>query len=111
MSSKNTYWITDPEGTFAPVEGAEARDRWTRVHGWSEASEPDRHDFVWLRHENPELGATRMTWEAAQLDAWAGRGWAPGAPNEPGAAPAPAVEPVAEPTKTTKSGSAGDKKE
>jgi hypothetical protein len=28
-----------------------------------------------------------MTWEAAQLDAWAGRGWTPGLPLSPDAEP------------------------
>lgn len=104
--TKQTYWLADPEGTRAPVEGAELRDHLLRVSGWIEADEPGRHDFVWLRHEDPALGATRMTWEAAQLDAWAGRGWTPGAPEVSGA-PASAAEPA----KTPKSGTAaGDKK-
>lgn len=108
MSSKQTYWLADPEGTFAPVEGADERDRLTRVHGWSEATEPDRHDFVWLRHEDAALGSTRMTWEAAQLDAWAGRGWTPGLPP---ALDAPAEEPAPKSSPAPKSGSTGDKKE
>lgn len=87
--SKNTYWIADPQGVLAPVEGVEERDRRVRLHGWTEAAEPQRQDFVWLRHEDPALGATAMTWEAAQLDAWAGRGWTPGAPAEPGTVPEP----------------------
>jgi hypothetical protein len=104
--TKTTYWLADPEGTRAPVEGAEARDYLVRVQGWTETGEPDRHDFVWLRHEDPALGSTRMTWEAAQLDAWAGRGWTPGLqPAEGGVVAEP-------PTKSSpKSGAAGDKKE
>ncbi len=105
--TKQTYWLADPEGTRAPVEGAALRDHLMRVNGWTEADEPGRHDFVWLRHEDPALGATRMTWEAAQLDAWAGRGWKPGLPSEPAAEPAPA-----EPAKTStssKSATSGDK--
>lgn len=104
--SKQIYWLADPEGTRAPVEGAELRDHLVRVNGWTEADEPDRHDFIWVRNEDPALGAVRMSWEAAQLDAWAGRGWAPGVPDVPGA-PAPA----AGSTKTTKPGTAAaDKK-
>jgi len=78
-----TYWLTDTEGTFALVESAEDRDRFVRVHGWTEAGEPSPSDFVWVRNEDSTLGAARLTWEAAQLDAWAGRGWAAGAPPEP----------------------------
>ena len=103
--SKTVYWLADPEGTRAPVERADVRDHLVRVSGWTEADEPGRHDFVWLWHADPALGCTRMTWEAAQLDAWAGRGWTPGAPDVPGA---PAAE--TEPIKTTKPGAAGDKK-
>ena len=104
--SKTTYWLADPQGVRAPVEGVEARDYLTRVHGWTESTEPDRQDFVWLRHEDPALGATSMTWEAAQLDAWAGRGWKPGSPVElPESAPA-------EPAKSSpKSAASGEKKE
>lgn len=113
--SKNTYWLADPEGVRAPVEGAEARDRWVRLHGWTESSEPDRHDFVWVRNEDPSVAAMSMTWEAAQLDAWAGRGWTPGAPPEPGtdlaaAEPAPAPEPKSSP-KSAAPATSGDKKE
>jgi hypothetical protein len=116
--SKNTYWIADDEGTRALVEGIDARDRWTQVHGWSEAAEPDRHDFVWLRNEDPQFGPIRMTWEAAQLPAWSVRGWVPGAPPEP-VNPATAhwpVEPAAAepPTKSSPakaSATSGDKKE
>lgn len=116
--SKNSYWLADPEGTRALVEGADTRDRFVRLHGWTEATEPERHDFVWLTNENSSLGATRMTWEAAQLDAWAGRGWTPGAPPEPGAPveePAPVKEPAPAPeTKSSPakpSASSGEKKE
>jgi hypothetical protein len=109
---KNTYWIADADGTRAVVEGADARDSWVRVHGWTEATEPDRQDFVWVRHEDPALGAARMTWEAAQLDAWAGRGWTPGAPPEPaGATKDPVLVAQAEPAKTRNPAAGGDSKE
>jgi hypothetical protein len=106
--SKQTYWLADPEGTRAPVEGADVRDYLVRVQGWTESEEPDRHDFVWVRNEDPELGDVRMTWEAAQLPAWAGRGWAPGLSYAVGGDVGPAAEPI----KTTKTPAAsGDKKE
>ncbi len=71
----NTYWLADPQGVRAPVEGAETRDHLIQVDGWTESTEPGRLDFVWVRNEDPSLGPAQMTWEAAQLDAWAGRGW------------------------------------
>lgn len=109
--SKSTYWIADPEGIRALVEGADTRDRFVRLHGWTESTEPQRHDFVWLRHEDPGLGATAMTWEAAQLDAWAGRGWTPGAPAEPGATAEVAAESPAKSSPAKPSASSGEKKE
>jgi len=105
--AKTLYWLADPEGVRAPVEGDDERARLVRLHGWSESAEPGRLDFVWLRHEDPALGVAAMTWEAAQLDAWAGRGWTPGLP------PALTAEPV-EPPKSSPakpSASSGDKKE
>jgi hypothetical protein len=81
--SKNTYWISDPDGTKALVEGTDERDRWVQVHGFVEADEPTGQEFVWVANENPELGAARMNWQAATDPAWAARGWAPGPPVEP----------------------------
>lgn len=93
------YWIADAEGTRAVVTSAAERDRWLRHDDWTESTAPGRLDFVWMRHEDPSLGAVRMSWEAAQLDAWAGRGWTPGLPPEPVTEnPAPADK-VAEPVK------------
>lgn len=83
MSSKNTYWIADTDGTKAVVEGADERDQWTRVHGWTEANEPTGHEFVWVRNDDPEIGAARMNWQAATDPAWEARGFRPGAPPEP----------------------------
>lgn len=99
--TKTTYWVADAEGTRASVEGADERDRMLHTDDWFESSEPDRLDFVWLRHEDPALGAVRMTWEAAQLPAWVARGWTPGLPSGPAKNPAPADE-VAEPVKPIK---------
>jgi hypothetical protein len=110
--SKNTYWLADPEGTLAPVEGVDERDRLVRLDGWTEAAEPDRHDFVWLTNEDPALGAARMTWEAAQLDAWAGRGWTPGLPLAGGGVvDEPVVTAPAKSSPIKASAASGDKKE
>lgn len=110
--SKNTYWLADPEGTRALVEGADERDRLVRTQGWTESSEPGPQDFVWLRHEDPELGMARLTWEAAQLDAWAGRGWTPGGPAAPDAeAPQAAAEPAPKSSPAKATATSGDKKE
>lgn len=95
------YWIADAEGTRAVVASTAERDRLLRLDDWTESTEPDRLDFVWLRHEDPALGAVRMAWEAAQLPAWAGRGWSPGAP------PVSSARPASPPAKTTAAG--GDK--
>jgi hypothetical protein len=82
--AKNTYWIADPtDGTKALVEGVDERDRWVKGWGWSEAEEPQGLDFVWITNSNPELGASRLNWIAANDPAWAARGWAPGAPPVP----------------------------
>lgn len=83
MSSKTTYWIADTDGTKALVDGTGERDRWVKVHGWTEADEPTGQEFVWVHNDNPELGAARLNWQAATDPAWAARGWAPGAPAEP----------------------------
>ena len=33
------------------------RDHLIRVNGWTEAGEPDRHDFVWIRNEESSTPA------------------------------------------------------
>lgn len=112
--AKNTYWLTDPEGTFAVVEGADERDRWVRTHGWTVAEEPSGDAFVWVRNEeNPEVGPMRLNIVAAQDPAWAARGWAPGAPPEPaGSVIAPGPTPAAESQSSKPAATAsGDKKE
>jgi hypothetical protein len=107
--SKNTYWLVDGEGTRALVEGADERDRLVRVHGWTETTAPDSGDFVWLRNEDPALGPARLTWEAAQLPAWAGRGWSPGAPQVGEPAPVEAVEPAPKSSPAKAAATSGDK--
>jgi len=103
MSDKKTFWIADTEGVKAKVEGTEARDQWTRVHGWSETTEPTGLEFQWVRHE-VHGGKGVLNHEAAVLHE--GLGWAPSGPDgydEPADEPAPKSSP--------KSGAAGDKKE
>jgi hypothetical protein len=70
--SKNTYWIADPAGVKARVEGTAERDEWTRVHGWSEAPEPGPGDLVWMQHSE-HGGRARFASEAAPQ--WTGLGW------------------------------------
>jgi hypothetical protein len=80
--SKNHYWIADPNsGAKALVEGVEERDRWTKVQGWSEATEPTGDERVWLYNASID-GRTVLPFDASQGH-WKGIGWAPGAPPEP----------------------------
>lgn len=80
--SKNKYWIADPNsGAKAIVEGVEERDRWTKVLGWSETTEPTGDERVWLYNESID-GRTVLPYDASQGH-WKGIGWAPGAPPEP----------------------------
>lgn len=78
--SKNLYWITNVDGVKAVVEGADERDRWTRVHGWALTEAPTAGELVWLRHE--EHGG-RQAFAAEAAPHWAGLGWHPTAPPEP----------------------------
>ena len=89
--SKQSYWIRDVEGVYALVEGAEQRDWWTQVRGWSDAEEPGGTDQVHVVNENPEIGPGRLPYGA--VEEWGGLGWRPGPPpggneNAPGAEPA-----------------------
>lgn len=105
MSSK-TYWITDPEGVYAQVEGADQRDHYTRVLGWTEVDEPGLEDQVHVINEHPEIGPGRLPYGALADDAWAGRGWKPGPPPGAVAQTPPAAAP-AKPTKSTPAAAAG----
>lgn len=105
---KNSYWIRDLDGVHALVEGAEARDEWTKVHGWSEATEPGPTDQVHVVNENAEIQPGRLPYSAlgSGLD---GYGWRPGPPSAPyDATKDPALTDVAaapsapEPVKPTK---------
>ena len=80
--SKQSYWISDPNsGAKALVEGAEDRNRWTQVQGWTETTEPVAGDRVWLYNASID-GRTVLGFEASQGH-WKGIGWVPGAPPEP----------------------------
>lgn len=102
--TKQNYWISDPAGVFAVVEGAAARDEWTKVHGWSETREPGAGDFVWMEHAD-HGGRAKFPVEAAEQ--WAGLGWVLAAPaaapdltKDPVLVDLPAATaPVAEPVK------------
>lgn len=103
--SKQSYWIRDPEGVYAQVEGTDQRDFWTKVQGWVDADEPGPTDQVHVVNENPEIGPGRLPFGA--LPAWGGLGWAAGPPPGEGA-PASAPSPKVSQPKTATS---GDKKE
>ncbi|HEX2551631.1 MAG TPA: hypothetical protein VHK64_08560 [Nocardioidaceae bacterium] len=112
MTDKQKYWIRDVEGVYAQVEGADQRDQWTKVRGWSEADEPGPTDLVHVANENPEIAQGHPVPFGA-LEGWAGYGFYPAPP--PGAddmqTPAPAAQ--AEPVKPTKAPAAagGEQKE
>jgi hypothetical protein len=115
MTEKQKYWIHDVEGVYALVEGADQRDEWTKVRGWTEADEPGPFDQVHVVNENPEIFPGRLPFGA--VEHWAGMGWSAGPPvpaNETlNSAPVEQAAPVAEPAKTTKSPAAagGEQKE
>jgi hypothetical protein len=69
---KNTYWIADENGVKACVTGAANRDFWTRVHGYTETSEPTGLEFQWVRNVD-HGGRGVMNHEALLLHA--GLGW------------------------------------
>lgn len=78
----NSYWIVDPNsGAKAVVEGAADRDRWTKVQGWSETTEPTGDERVWVYNQAID-GRTVLPYDASQGH-WKGIGWVPGAPPEP----------------------------
>jgi hypothetical protein len=104
MSDKK-FWIADAEGVKAQVEGAEARDYWTKVHGWSETTEPVGHEFQWVRNE-VHGGKGAMNHEAAVLHE--GLGWFPCGPD---GYDEPAAEPVAKSSPAKTPATSGDKKE
>jgi len=106
--SKTEYWIADPEGVKAKVVGADVRDYWVKVHGWTECSEPTGHEFQWVRHSE-HGGYGVLNHEAALLHEELG--WvASDPPPQPGSPVSQADEPPA-PTKSAAKAVSGDKKE
>jgi hypothetical protein len=112
MTDKQKYWIRDADGVSALVEGATARDWFTKVKGWAEADEPLGHEQVHVHNEHPDITPGRLPF--AVLPEFAGLGWYPGPPPDGPDDSVPADQPpVAEPAKTTKTAApaAGEKKE
>jgi hypothetical protein len=107
MPEPKKYWIADPEGVKAVVEGADALAEWTRVRGWVETTEPVGLEFQWIR--NVDHGGKGVLNHAAVPD-HEGRGWFPCGP--PGYDDAPAAAPTSSPTpKPAANATSGDKKE
>jgi hypothetical protein len=82
--AKQTYWIADVNGVKAKVVGADARDEWVKVHGWSETTEPEALEFQWVMNL-AHGGKGVMNHTAAELHR--GLGWVPSGPEsyvEPG---------------------------
>ena len=79
MTDKKTYWMADPYGGKALMEGVEGRDAWI-PRGWAEAGEPSGNDRVWMRHEVHE---GRAQFPADSLEQWQALGWAPSDPPAP----------------------------
>jgi hypothetical protein len=109
--TKQTYWLSDDEGTQLAVEGADRRDEMVQA-GWTETTEATGDEFVWVRH--PDVaGDARIP--AASLEVWQVRGWeigiAPAGPaleEEPPAVPTPAAT---KPDSKPKPAAGGDTKE
>lgn len=112
MTEVKKHWITDANGVKAVIEGADALAEWTRVRGWSEATEPVGYEFQWVRNAAPDHhGKGVMNHEALLLAE--GRGWVACGPegyDEP--TDSPAARPSASAsTKPAASAVSGDKKE
>lgn len=100
--SKNTYWIADAEGVKAVVTGADARDEWTKVRGWTETTEPVDQEFQWIR--NVDHGGKGVMNHAAVL-LHAGLGWVPSGPDGyDEAEPEPTSSPTSKPAAKATSG-------
>jgi hypothetical protein len=110
---KNSYWIVDTEGVYAQVEGADQRDEWTKVRGWSQAAEPGPSDQVHVVNEHPDIQPGRLPYGA--LADWAGLGWSAGPPPVPADSTKDpvlvdqAAAPIAETAKSAKADSAPTK--
>lgn len=95
------HWLVDATGNKGLVDGDDERDRFL-PHGWTLGGPPSGSEFVWARCAGV---ANPARFPADALEAWAARGWAPGAPPYPldGLA-APAAPADGKPTKTTAAG-------
>lgn len=81
--SKQNYWIADSEGVKALVEGAEERNRWVQLQGWTEADEPQPGDRIWV-HNSETDGRTVLPADVmGEGSYWRGVGFTPSAPPEP----------------------------
>lgn len=99
--TEKTFWLSDEQGRKARVFGAEARDQWVKVHGWSETTEPVGLEFQHVRNVG-HGGRGVLNHEAAVLHE--GLGWVPcGPPGYDDPAPKP------EPKTTAKPGTSGEK--
>jgi hypothetical protein len=116
MSEPKKYWMVDTEGVKALVVGKEALDFWS-TQGWSQTTDPQGQEFVWLQHDQHE-GRAKFSAEAVPL--WAFNGWHPSDPPAPvnlAVAHREVVEPPAAPqtptpaTKPAANATSGDKKE
>ncbi len=107
--TKQTYWLSDAEGTKTAVEGVDRRDELVQA-GWSETDEATGDEFVWVRHPGITGGA-RIP--AASLEAWQIRGWEIGSTAAPALEEELAVVPPAEtkPDSKPKPAAGGDTKE
>lgn len=76
MTDKNTYWISDSEGTHALVTGAEERDRY-KVLGWVDAKEPTEG---WLHIWRDGIEQPGLVPTSALDTLWGPLGWVAGPP-------------------------------
>lgn len=79
MTEKQKYWIASSIGYHALVEGADARDEWTKIRGWHEAAEPTNPDTQ-VHVVNGDLAGCIPL---AAIGDWAALGWEPGPPPVP----------------------------
>lgn len=77
----DTYWIKSPTGELAVIDDAEQFAIWTRVHGWSETTEPGPADLVYMSRDDLPGPPAPIAWGAR--DYWQGIGFAPSAPPPP----------------------------
>ncbi len=77
---KQKYWLVDPSGVYAQVEGADERDSWVRIQGWAETGEPSRTDQVHVVHE--QAGRAQLPY-GGLVDGWSALGWSVATPPAP----------------------------